>query len=128
LDRAGSLLAAGRERHFKGAAEMSGLFRDLPQALSASAELAGSLDFTLADLGYRFPGYPLPAGETASSYLRRIAWSGARGRFRPLTARAQRQIEKELAMIEKLDLAGYFLIVWDIVQFCLREKILVQGR
>jgi error-prone DNA polymerase len=128
LDRAGSLLAAGRERHFKSAAEMSELFRDLPHALSASADLASLLDFTLADLGYRFPGYPLPAGETASSYLRRIAWSGARARFRPVTARAQRQLEKELAMIEKLDLAGYFLIVWDIVQFCRQEKILVQGR
>ncbi len=128
LDRAGSLLGAGRERHFKSAAEMSALFRDLPEALSASAELAGSLDFTLADLGYRFPGYPLPAGETAGSYLRRIAWSGARARFRPLTARAQRQLERELAMIEKLDLSGYFLIVWDIVEFCRREKILVQGR
>ncbi len=128
LDRAGSLLAAGRERHLKGSAEMSDLFRDLPGALSASFDLAESLDFTLADLGYRFPGYPLPAGETASSYLRKITWNGARARFRPLTARAQRQLEKELAMIEKLDLAGYFLIVWDIVQFCRREKILVQGR
>src|SRR5207237_8928593 len=49
-------------------------------------------------------------------------------RFRPLTAKGQRQMEKELAMIEKLDLAGYFLIVWDIVEFCKREKILVQGR
>ncbi len=128
LDRAGSLLAAGRERHLKGSAEMSNLFRDVPGALSASFDLAESLDFTLADLGYRFPGYPLPAGETASSYLRKITWNGARARFRPLTARAQRQLEKELAMIEKLDLAGYFLIVWDIVQFCRREKILVQGR
>ena len=49
-------------------------------------------------------------------------------RFRPLTAKAQAQIEKELNMIAKLELAGYFLIVWDIVQFCQREKILVQGR
>src|SRR5207247_4342879 len=72
--------------------------------------------------------YPLPPGETPASYLRKMAWNGARARFKPLTARAQAQIEKELAMIEKLDLAGYFLIVWDIVQFCLAEKILVQGR
>src|SRR5256885_13340569 len=62
------------------------------------------------------------------SYLRKITWNDARVRFRPLTAKAQKQLEKELAMIEKLDLAGYFLIVWDIVQFCQREKILVQGR
>ncbi len=128
LDRAGRLLSAQRERHFKGASEMTELFADLPEALAAPSELAARLDFTLADLGYRFPEYPLPKGETPSSHLRRLAWNGARARFRPLTAKAQAQIEKELAMIEKLDLAGYFLIVHDIVRFCLDERILVQGR
>jgi error-prone DNA polymerase len=128
LDTAGRLLAAHRERHLKSAREMARLFADLPRALSASAELAASLDFTLADLGYRFPEYPLPSGETPSSFLRHITWNGARARFRPLTARHQAQIQKELDLIEKLDLAGYFLIVWDIVQFCLREGILAQGR
>ncbi len=128
LDRAGRLLAAQRERHFRGAAEMAELFADLPEAVAASSELAARLDFTLADLGYRFPEYPLPPGETPSSHLRALAWNGARARFRPLTAKAQRQIEKELAMIEKLDLAGYFLIVHDIVRFCLENRILVQGR
>ncbi len=128
LDIAGRLLAAHRERHFKDAAEMNRLFADLPTALSGAYELAQELDFTLADLGYRFPDYPLPPGETSGSYLRHITWNSARSRFRPLTARAQAQIERELAMIEKLDLAGYFLIVWDMVQFCKRESILVQGR
>ncbi|MEA2693438.1 MAG: error-prone polymerase [Acidobacteriota bacterium] len=128
LDNAGSRLAAHRERHLKSAAEMGRLFADLPQALAASGELAARLDFTLADLGYRFPEYPLPPGETPSSYLRHITWNGARARFRPLTARAQAQIQKELDLIEKLNLAGYFLIVWDIVQFCQRENILAQGR
>ncbi len=128
LDRAGSLLAAQRRRHFLGAGAMERLFPDLPGALAASAELSQRLDFTLADLGYRFPEYPLPPGETPSSYLRQITWNGARARFRPLTARAQAQIQKELAMIEKLDLAGYFLIVWGVVRFCLENRILVQGR
>jgi error-prone DNA polymerase len=128
LDAAGRLLTAHRERHFKTATEMTELFADLPQTLSASTELAEQLDFTLANLGYQFPDYPLPAGETPSSYLRKITWNEARARFRPLTARAQRQIEKELAMIDKLDLAGYFLIVWDIIQFCKQQKIMVQGR
>jgi error-prone DNA polymerase len=128
LDAAGELLAGERERHLKDAAEMSELFADLPEALDAAWELSRRLDFTLADLGYRFPDYPLPPGETPDSYLRKVTWNGARTRFRPLTGRAQAQIEKELAMIEKLRLAGYFLIVWDIVQFCQREKILVQGR
>ena len=128
LDVAGRQLAAHRERHCKDAVEMSRLFADLPAALAGSFELAQELDFTLADLGYRFPDYPLPTGETPDSYLRHITWNNARSRFRPLTARAQAQIERELAMIEKLDLAGYFLIVWDMVQFCKREGILVQGR
>jgi error-prone DNA polymerase len=128
LDAAGSLLAAQRERYFKDAPQMAELFADLPEALDAAWELSQRLDFTLADLGYRFPDYPLPPGETPASYLRQITWNGARTRFRPLTARAQAQIEKELAMIEKLDLPGYFLIVWDIVRFCRQEKILVQGR
>jgi len=128
LDAAGRLLAAQRERHLKGPAEMAELFADLPEALDHAALLAQKLDFTLADLGYRFPEYPLPPGETPSSYLRQMTWNGARSRFKPLTAKAQAQIAKELAMIEKLDLAGYFLIVWDIVRFCLENRILVQGR
>ena len=128
LDAAGKLLEAGRERHFKSAAEMAELFADLPEALDGAFELSRRLDFTLADLGYRFPEFPLPPGETPASYLRQITWNGARSRFRPLTARAQAQIAKELAMIEKLDLPGYFLIVWDVVRFCREQNILVQGR
>jgi error-prone DNA polymerase len=128
LDVAGRLLASNRDRSVKSAAEMSELFADLPGALDHSVRLADRLDFTLANLGYRFPDYPLPPGETLMSFLRQRTWNGARARFRPLTAKAQRQIERELNMIEKLDLAGYFLIVWDIVQFCLQNKIMVQGR
>jgi error-prone DNA polymerase len=128
LDETGSLLAAQSERHLKGAAEMARLFPDLPGAVAAAAELAERLDFTLADLGYRFPDYPLPPGETPISYLRQLTWNGARVRFRPLSARAQAQLQRELALIEKLGLAGYFLIVWDIVRFCKEQGILAQGR
>jgi error-prone DNA polymerase len=128
LDVAGTKLHAGRERHLKSAADMQMLFSDLPGVLEESALLASRLSFTLADLGYRFPEYPIPPGETPSSHLRQVTWEGARGRFRPLTTKAQAQLTKELNLIEKLDLAGYFLIVWDIVNFCRRERILVQGR
>ncbi len=128
LDAAGRLLDAHRERHLKGAEAMARLFPDLPQALAASVDLAEDLAFSLEDLGYRFPDYPLPPGETNASYLRQVTWNAARARFRPFTARAQEQIAKELDVIEKLDLAGYFLIVWDIVRFCLRSGILAQGR
>jgi error-prone DNA polymerase len=128
LDVSGALLAAHRERHCKSAAAMARLFADVPRAVTAAAELAQRLDFTLADLGYRFPDFPLPAGETSASYLRQLTWAGAHARFRPLTARAQAQLEKELALIEKLELTGYFLIVWDIVRFCREAGILAQGR
>ena len=128
VDNAGRLLGINRERHIKSAAEMTKLFADLPEAIDGAWDLANTLQFTLADLGYKFPDYPLPPGETNDSFLRKMTWNAAMTRFRPLTARAQAQLEKELNMIQKLDLAGYFLIVWDIVRFCNREKILVQGR
>ena len=128
LDGAGALLDRERQRHLKGAGEMAELWSDHPVAIEATLDLARSLDFTLADLGYRFPDYPLPPGETPASYLRQLTWNGARARFRPLTAKAQAQIEKELALIEKLELAGYFLIVWDVIRFCQEHGILVQGR
>ena len=92
----GALLAGHRERHLKSAGEMARLFADLPEAVEATPSSPRALDFTLADLGYRFPDYPLPPGETPASYLRHLTWNGARARFRPLTAKAQAQIEKEL--------------------------------
>ena len=82
----------------------------------------------MADLGYRFPDYPVPPGETQASFLRQITDVGARERYRPYHDRARAQIARELDLIEKLDLAGYFLIVWDIVNFCRQHDILVQGR
>ncbi len=128
LDTAGRRLESHRERRLRSPGVMARLFSDLPEALGGAEDLAARLDFTLGDLGYRFPDAPVPPGETLDSHLRALTWAGARMRFRPLTARAQAQIERELALIEKLDLAGYFLIVHDIVRFCLEEGILVQGR
>src|SRR5207253_370995 len=96
IDNAGRLLGANRERFVKSADEMSALFADIPHAISNAWELAGTLDFTLADLGYQFPDYPLPPGETNNSFLRKTTWNAAMARFRPFHARAQSQIEKEL--------------------------------
>ncbi len=62
------------------------------------------------------------------SFLRHIAEAGARDRYRPYHDKARAQIARELDLIEKLDLAGYFLIVWDIVNYCRQQNILVQGR
>jgi error-prone DNA polymerase len=128
LDEAGRLLSINSERYLKTPREMCRLFGDLPGACANTLELAARLDFTLEDLGYEFPRYPAPPGETEGSYLRKLADAGARRRYQPYYDRARQQVERELAMIEKLNLAGYFLIVWDIVDFCRRENILVQGR
>ncbi len=128
LARAGRLLEQNSERHVKPAAEMARLFADLPQAIANTREISARLGFTLADLGYEFPRYSTPGGETEIAFLRKRVDEGARWRYRPYHERARRQIERELALIEKLKLAGYFLIVWDIVRFCRENNILAQGR
>ena len=128
LATAGRLLERNSERHVKTPEEMARLFADLPEAMANTLEISSRLDFTLADLGYEFPRYPVPEGQTQMSFLRKLADEGARRRYRPYHESAQRQIERELALIEKLKLPGYFLIVWDIVRFCRENGILAQGR
>ncbi len=128
LDDAGRRLLVNSERHLKSPAEMRELFRDRPEAIANTRRIAERCSFTLADLGYRFPAFPLPAGETEIGRLRLLAARGARDRYPVLTPRVRAQLEHELAVIAKLDLAGYFLIVWEIVEFCRERGILVQGR
>ncbi|MGH9566543.1 MAG: PHP domain-containing protein, partial [Candidatus Angelobacter sp.] len=128
LETAGRLLSRNCHRHVRSPEEMSRIFADLPEAIANTRELSARLDFTLEKLGYEFPRYPVPDGETIHSFLRKRAWEGARLRYHPITERVREQLEKELALIEKLDLGGYFLIVWDIVRFCEQNGILVQGR
>ncbi len=130
LDAAGRLLARNSERFMKSGPVMEGLFADCPEAVANSGELSFRLGFTLKDLGYQFPEYPLPPGETPIGYLRALSEAGARTRYGTgdLADKARRQIAHELDVIARLDLAGYFLIVWDLVQYCGRNDILVQGR
>jgi error-prone DNA polymerase len=128
LKTAGRLLTPNAERYVKSGAEMARLFADLPEAIAHTGEISSRLEFTLADLGYEFPRYAVPEGETMASFLRKRAEEGARRRYHPYHDKARQQIERELALIEKLELAGYFLIVWDIVNFCRDHGILVQGR
>ena len=131
LDHAGRRLLANGERSLKSASAMSELFRDLPEALDNAGELALRLAFTLKDLGYRFPEFPLPPGQTPLGHLRELTERGVRARYgqeSSLAARARRQVAHELELIGRLDLAGYFLIVWDIVEHCRAHDILVQGR
>jgi error-prone DNA polymerase len=133
LETAGRLLNRNSERYLRSAREMQQLFRDLPEAIANTVELSSRLTYQMSDVGYRFPDYPVPDGETMQSFLEKRTEEGIRNRYLPkrdhaLFVRAQKQAQRELSLIGKLGLAGYFLIVWDIVQFCEREGILVQGR
>lgn len=128
LDAAGKLLTQNAERHLKSEREMRELFRDLPEAVNNTSRLAERLTFSLENLGYEFPEYPVPAGHTMDSFLRTIVWFGAQQRYAAISAKVKHQLEEELTLITKLGFPGYFLIVWDIVNFCREHNIMVQGR
>src|SRR5437899_6868489 len=132
LNTAGRLLARNSECQLKSPEEMAQLFADLPEAIANTVQLSSRLEFTLEDLGYEFPKYPVPEGENMMSFLRECTRKGFQSRYghapADLQDRARRQIERELTLIERLALPGYFLIVWDLVRFCHEQNILVQGR
>ena len=133
LDEAGLLLQQNGKRHMRSAKEMCSLFRDVPTAIANTVALSDRLTFQMHDMGYEFPHYPIPEGESMDSFLRKRTLEGVARRYgvkasAKLRSRAHQQVDKELALIAKLGLAGYFLIVWDIVEFCREHGILVQGR
>lgn len=133
LDKAGRLLALNNQRHLRPAEKMVALFRDVPGAVENTVELSSRLGFQLSDLGYEFPRYPVPEGETMDSFLAKRVAEGVGKRYGPkrdagLLERAKKQVAHELTLIAKLGFAGYFLIVWDIVEYCKKYGILIQGR
>lgn len=129
LDAAGRRLEINSERHLKSAAAMAELFADLPDALENSGRLEARLDFTLENLGYEFPRFPSPAGQTMDAHLREITLAFARIKLGVMNEKLREQIDRELQLIAKLGFSGYFLIVWDICRWAREEKkILVQGR
>ncbi len=133
LDHAGRLLALNNHRYLRSAREMASLFRDMPHAIANTVELSNRLRFELSNLGYEFPRYPVPDSETMDSFLRKRVADGVIRRYGPkndpdLLQKAKKQVEHELALIERLGFAGYFLIVWDVIEFCKRNEILIQGR
>jgi len=128
IHHAGRLLTPNAERHLKSTAEMTALFADLPEAISNTVVLSNSIEFDLCDFGYEFPRYPISEGETMISVLRQVVAQRAPDRFHPYNDKVVKQLERELALIGKLNLAGYFLIVWEISEFCRNNGILSQGR
>jgi error-prone DNA polymerase len=133
LDQAGRLLASNASHALRPAREMAALFRDIPEAVANSRIVSDRLEFTLNNLGYQFPHYPVPQGETMDSFLAKRVEEGVLKRYgsvakQSLLDKARAQVEHELKLIAKLGFAGYFLIVWDLVRYCQRHGILVQGR
>ena len=128
LDVAGKLLTQNDERHLRSDAEMREIFRDLPEAIENTSRLAERLMFSLENIGYQFPSFPVPAGHNMDSFLRTITWFGAQQRYAAISSAVKQKLEEELALITKLGFPGYFLIVWDIVNFCREHNIMVQGR
>ena len=129
---AGNLLSENSERYLKSHEEMLNLFDDLPEAVEITQEIASRVDFSMDELSYIFPDYPVPQGETMNSLLRARAIQGGEKRYlnKPWALRAQvlSRLEREFKVIEMKGLAGYFLMVSDISKYCDDHKILSQGR
>ena len=129
IDSAGHRLTRNAERHLKPAAEMARLFRDYPDAIARTVEIADKCRFSLEDLRYEYPSEPVAPGRTPDAELARLAWNGAADRYpEGVSEKVRAQIEHELALIAELRYAAYFLTVHDIVRFARSRGILCQGR
>ncbi len=129
---AGKLLSENSERYLKSEKQMRQLFEDLPEAVDITNEIAARIDFSMDELSYRFPDYAVPPGETVNSVLRAKAIARSHERYRdkawPIRSQVIPRLEKEFRIIEMKKLAGYFLQVCDISDFCKQNNILSQGR
>ncbi len=128
IENAGKILSENSERFLKSKSEMLQLFTDYPEAVEITNEIGSQIDFSMDELGYTFPDFPVPEGETMDSMLRKLAERGAIWRYDGLTPKILAKLDHELNLIVKLKLAGYFLLVWDISEFCRNNGIMSQGR
>ena len=129
LGTAGTAIRGNAEHELKSPAAMQALYHDDPEALARTLEVAERCSFSLTQLRYRYPAESVPEGSSEPEWLRQLTLEGARWRYDgavPLHVRAQ--LERELKLIAELDYGGYFLTMWEIVQFCRRAGILCQGR
>ncbi|MGA3038395.1 MAG: error-prone DNA polymerase [Vulcanimicrobiaceae bacterium] len=130
LQTAGTLLRPNHEHYLKSAVQMAHLFAAYPRAIANTLEIAERCRFRLTKLPNQFPLFPVPPEDgSRHNYLRTLVYRGAAQRYgTPLAPKVERQLEYELGMIARLDLAGYFLIVWDIVRAAEELRVLCQGR
>ncbi|MFI6446713.1 error-prone DNA polymerase [Kitasatospora sp. NPDC050543] len=126
-EAAGWTQAAGTA-HLRSGREMAARLARFPGVQRATVDLARACAFDFGGLEPELPGFPVPAGHTEISHLRDLVAHAGPARFGPGNDPARRQLARELDVIEQLDLAGYFLIVHDIVDFCRRAGIWCQGR
>ena len=126
---AGRLLSFNAERYMKSPRRMEDLFKDRPDVVARTGDVASMIGFSMDDVGYGFPDYETPDGAPMGEFLRHVTYEGARKRYDgEVPENVRRQLERELTLVENLGLCGYFLLVWDIVAFCRRHDILAQGR
>jgi error-prone DNA polymerase len=131
LDKAGTRLLPNGHFRLKSPRQMQALFRGESELLERSVSIADSCRFRLPELPYGFPEFPIPGGQRPIDYLRRLVADGAARRYGPSwrdRPEVVSQLKHEVEVIERMGLAGYFLVMWDIVRFCERESILAQGR
>jgi len=132
LDEVDPWLPGAAMAHLRSGSEQERWFARYPGVVAQAAELGRSCAFDLALVAPQLPPFPCPEGHDEMSWLRAITEQGATRRYGSRggekVAGAWRQIDHELATIEQLGFPGYFLVVWDIVEFCRRENILCQGR
>ena len=129
LNGAGALLRPNGEHDLKSPEAFARLFADRPELVAATFEIADRCPFSLAELRYRYPSERLPEGHTSAEWLRRLTFAGARKRYGgKVPKEVVRQLDTELAVIDELDYCGYFLTMYEIVNFCRDQEILCQGR
>jgi len=116
------------EQYLKSPKEMMRLFKDLPQAIAMTEEIASRCNLELETGKLHFPRFDVPEGETDYSYLSRIAWEGVLKKYGRITSKIGNRLERELATIRKLGFCGYFLVVWDIVRWAKERGIRCQAR
>src|SRR6266705_2188977 len=125
----GRKLKPNAEHGLKPPYAFARLFADDPLAVTRTYEIAERCNFSLAEIRYRYPSEKMPDGMSSAQWLRQLVSAGARWRYGDkIPADVIDQLEKELEIIEALDYPGYFLTMWEIVEFCRKQAILCQGR
>ncbi len=131
---AGFRLDANAERHLKSPHEMLRLFRNHPDAIAHTIDIANACEFTLDQLKNEYPDEPVPPGKTPQQHLEDLTWAGAQRRYpkdyypEGVPLKVQKIVREELALIQKMEYARYFITVHDVVAFARSQDILCQGR